>query len=207
MNNPPPQDMHVLVVLDHPRRDSFCAAVADRFILGAQAAGHTTELADLHSENFNPLWTAEDDRAVGPEYLPSDILREQKRIAGADAICLVFPLFWWGMPSMMKGWIDRVWSWGWAYDRLDDPNASLQRPRSGLLLVPAGAKSDEMEQKGYRRALETSWMEGTFGYFGFSPRRLEILNGSTGSKPRRLALLQRAYDLGEALPKPSTNGN
>ncbi len=102
---------------------------------------------------------------------------------------MVFPLFWWGMPSMIKGWVDRVWSWGWAYDQLHDPELSLQRPRSGLLLVPAGARSDEIVRKGYLAALETVWMKETFGYFGFSPRRLELLCGATGSKKRRQEIL------------------
>ena len=190
--------MHVLIVLDHPKPDSFSTAVAAAFMDGATAAGHTVELADLHAEGFDPLWRVADIEGE----TPSDVRREQARIERADGICLVFPLFWWGMPSMMKGWVDRVWSWGWAYDQLDDPELSLQRARSGVLLVPAGARSDEMADAGYQRALETSWMDGTFGYFGFSPRRLEVLNGSTGSDARRAALLERAYQVGFELAAP-----
>jgi len=73
---------------------------------------------------------------------------------------------------------------------LDDPEKSLQRTRSGVLLIPAGARSDEMQDAGYLSALETAWMKGTFGYFGFSPRQLEVLYGSTGSAKRRQALLE-----------------
>ena len=196
--------MHVLTVLDHPDPKSLSKAVAERFMAGAAAAGHTTELADLHAEGFNPLWTMSDvERDNGAE-TALDILAEQERIGRADAICLVFPLFWWGMPSMMKGWIDRVWCWGWAYDQLDDPDKSLQRARSGVLLIPAGARSDEMEDEGYTAALETQWTKGTFGYFGFSPRRIELLHGSTGSEPRRQGLLARSYEIGLTLPPPGS---
>ena len=193
--------MHVLTVLDHPDPASFSAAAAQHFIDGAQAAGHTTELADLHAEGFDPRWSMADVRA--DQTPATDILAEQDRIARADAICLVFPLFWWGMPAMTKGWVDRVWTWGWAYDQLDDREISLQRPRSGLLLVPAGANSDEMQREGYTQSLETAWTQGTFGYFGFSPRRLELLCGSTGSQPRREALLRRCHDCGVSLPPPA----
>ncbi|WP_282061542.1 NAD(P)H-dependent oxidoreductase [Roseobacter litoralis] len=194
--------MHVLTVLDHPNPTSFSAAVAQRFMEGAQAAGHTVELADLHAEGFNPLWSMEDIERDAQARDPADVVAEQARIERADALCLVFPLFWWGMPSMMKGWVDRVWTWGWAYDQLDDPNRSLLRPRSGVLLVPAGARSDEMDAAGYKAALETVWMNGTFGYFGLSPRRLEVLNGSSGSDARRQALLDRSYDAGFTLLPP-----
>ncbi|MEM9138715.1 MAG: NAD(P)H-dependent oxidoreductase [Pseudomonadota bacterium] len=194
--------MHVLTVLDHPDPKSFSRAAADAFNAGAGAAGHTAELADLHAEGFNPLWCMADIEARGPETTPADVAAEQARIGRADAICLVFPLFWWGMPSMTKGWVDRVWSWGWAYDQLDDPEMSLQRPRTGVLLIPAGARSNEMDQEGYTQALETAWIQGTFGYFGFARRRLEILHGSTGSEPRRKALLQRAWQAGHDLQPP-----
>lgn len=191
--------MHILTVLDHPNPKSFSAAVANSFMQGAQSAGHSVELADLHAEQFDPRWTMADVEADGDAGAMEDVAEEQARIARADAICLVFPLFWWGMPSMTKGWIDRVWSWGWAYDQLEDPEGSLQRKRPGVLLVPAGARSDEVEEKGYRRALETAWIRGTFGYFGIAPRKLELLCGSDGSKERRDELLQRSFQTGRDL--------
>ncbi|WP_297777558.1 NAD(P)H-dependent oxidoreductase [uncultured Roseovarius sp.] len=197
--------MHVLTVLDHPNPVSFSAAVAQNFMAGARAAGHCVELADLHAEGFDPRWSIADIEAEIGAKPSADIVKEQERIERADAICLVFPLFWWGMPSMTKGWIDRVWSWGWAYDQLNDPEQSLQRPRSGVLLIPAGGRSDEMQQEGYLSALETAWIKGTFGYFGLSPRKLEVLYGSTGSPKRRQSLLDKSYQVGLALAPPETS--
>lgn len=194
--------MHVLTILDHPDPNAFSAAVAKHFMDGAMAAGHSVELADLHAEGFDPRWTMADIDADSSDATPADIAKEQERIARADAICLVFPLFWWGMPSMTKGWVDRVWTWGWAYDQLDDPEKSCQRPRTGVLLIPAGARSDEMAQSGYLSAMETAWINGTFGYFGFSPRRLEVLHGSKGSVERRQALLEKSYQVGFSLAPP-----
>ena len=194
--------MHVLTVLDHPNPTSFSAAVAQQFMDGASAAGHSVELADLHAEGFDPRWSMAGITADSNSTTLTDVANEQARIARADAICLVFPLFWWGMPSMMKGWVDRVWTWGWAYDQLDDPELSLQRFRSGVLLIPAGARSDEMEKAGYLAALETAWIKGTFGYFGFAPRKLELLYGSTGSLGRRQSLLAKSYKIGLTLPPP-----
>ena len=194
--------MHILVVLDHPNPNSFSAAIANRFCAGAQDSGHTTEIADLNAEGFDPRWTLADIESDGTTNIPTDIKAEQDRIARADAVCFVFPLFWWGMPAVTKGWVDRVWSWGWAYDQLDDPEVSLQRPRTGVFLIPAGARSDEMEEMGYTKAIETAWMTGTFGYFGFTNRSLHLLNGSTGSEQRRKGLLDRAYQAGKKISAP-----
>ncbi|MEM9433877.1 MAG: NAD(P)H-dependent oxidoreductase [Pseudomonadota bacterium] len=194
--------MHVLTVLDHPDPGAFTAALAKAFNTGAQSAGHTTELADLHAEGFDPRWSLEDINTRENGHAPSDVQSEQARIERADAVAFVFPLFWWGMPAMTKGWVERVWSWGWAYDQLDDREKSIQRDRTGVLMVAAGARSDEMEAMGYTSALETAWIDGTFGYFGFSERRLEIFNGTTGSDARRQALLSRAFEIGETLKPP-----
>ena len=194
--------MHVLIIVDHPDPNSFSSIVAGRFCAGAESADHTTELADLHAENFDPRWSMANIEADASGKAPKDVKAEQERIDRADAVAFVFPLFWWGMPAMTKGWIDRVWSWGWAYDQLEDPEQSLQKPRTGVLLVPAGARSDEMVQQGYSSAIETAWIDGTFGYFGFVNRELFLLNGSKGSKARRKKLLKRAYDAGACLNPP-----
>ncbi|MEX0338873.1 MAG: NAD(P)H-dependent oxidoreductase [Arenibacterium sp.] len=198
--------MHVLVVLDHPNPNSFSHALAAAFMEGALATGHSAELGDLHAEGFNPLWSMADIEAEEGSEALADVLAEQARIERSDAIALVFPLFWWGMPSMMKGWVDRVWRWGWAYDQLEDPELSMQKPRTGILLVAAGARSDEMEREGYTTALETAWTKGTFGYFGFSPRRIELLCGTQGSGQRRADLLKRSYEIGRNLPAPEKTG-
>ena len=194
--------MHVLTILDHPNPASFSAAAAHQFMDGAKAAGHSVELGDLHAEGFDPRWSMADIAADESSTILADVAKEHARIARADAICLVFPLFWWGMPSMTKGWVDRVWTSGWAYDQLADPDLSLQRSRSGILLIPAGARSEEMESSGYLAALETAWIKGTFGYFGFAPRKLELLYGSTGSLKRRQSLLARSYQVGLNLAWP-----
>lgn len=191
--------MHVLTLLDHPDPNSFSSVVAREFCAGAESVGHSTELADLHAERFDPRWSMADIDGDASGQVPADIRTEQERIGRADAIGFVFPLFWWGMPAMTKGWIDRVWSWGWAYNQLDDPEKSLQRPRTGVLLVPAGARSDEMEELGYKASIETAWIDGTFGYFGFVNRELVLLNGSKGSDERRDALLKRAFHAGASL--------
>ena len=52
--------MHVLALLDHPDPNSFSAAIARAFCAGAQDAGHTSELADLHAEQFDPRWSMAD---------------------------------------------------------------------------------------------------------------------------------------------------
>lgn len=195
--------MHVLTVVDHPNPKSLTHALADRFDAGARDAGHTVERADLHAEGFDPRWRLDDLAQFEGGAVPAEIRAEQERIERCDAVCLAFPLFWFGMPAMMKGWVDRVWTYGWAYDQVGDPTLSLQRSRIGVLLVPAGGNPNHWEPHGLRPAMETIWRTGTMGYFGLSDQRVHILAGSEGSDARRAGLLNEAYDAGRALsPAP-----
>lgn len=194
--------MHVLVVLSHPDPNSFSHGIARRFMDGVETAGHTCELADLHAEGFDPCWNMADIENEGKTPL-ADILKEQLRIDKCDAVCFVFPLFWFGMPAMLKGWIDRVWSWGWAYDQLDDHNKSLQKDRTAVMLIPAGANPNKWEPyEEIEKSMIRIWETGTLGYFGFKEKHTHVLNGSTGSDERRKTLLERAYQAGLEITFP-----
>lgn len=196
--------MHVLTVLDHPDPGSLSHAVAARFNVGAEAAGHTTELADLRAEDFDPRWSMSDLAQFNDQPMPRDVLREQARFEQCDAVCMVFPLFWWGMPATLKGWIDRVFSWGWAYDQTGDPDPfkSPLRPRSCLMLIPTGTAPDRMQHYGYDNAGELIWQTGTMGYMGMTRREVVWLNGSMGSEDRRKGLLDRAESAGRTIEPP-----
>ncbi|MEM9277785.1 MAG: NAD(P)H-dependent oxidoreductase [Pseudomonadota bacterium] len=193
--------MHVLTVLDHPDQTSLSHAVAKRFMEGVQDAGHSAELADLHAEGFDPRWSLADLAQFEDRPMPPDVLAEQARIERCDAFCLVFPLFWYGMPAMMKGWLDRVWSWGWAYNQVMvyDASASLQKPRTGVMLIPAGANPENWEPYGIDTAMNTIWNTGTMGFLGVTDKRIHFLNGSTGSRERRVGLLEKAYQVGRQI--------
>ena len=98
--------MKVLVVFSHCRRDSFSGAVLDRLGEGLEAAGHSAEIADLHTEGFDPRFTSGDYAQFSHETMPDDVLAEQARVERNEGLALVFPFFWWGFPAMLKGWID-----------------------------------------------------------------------------------------------------
>ena len=83
-----------MICFDHPDPNSFSAAVARKFIAGAETAGHSTELADLHTEGFDPRWSISDTDSRDMQPTSEDVLNEQVRMERADAVCFVFPLFW-----------------------------------------------------------------------------------------------------------------
>jgi NAD(P)H dehydrogenase (quinone) len=172
--------MHVLSVFSHPHRNSFSGALLDSFVRGAADAGHTSEIADLYREDFNPVMSQRDLQQFDNVVMPDDVLREQARVERSDALCFIFPIWWYSMPAMIKGWLDRVWSAGWAYQPAYTPEGSLLDSRPCTLLVPTGATPSHMEQWRYdqesiTRGATAYWVTAVLTQLGFifcsTPRR------------------------------------
>lgn len=185
--------MKVLIVFDHPRRDSFCGAVLERFCDGLKESGHSFEVADLRAENFDPRLPLEDepdwddDRKV----YSVEVLAEQERVSRNDALAFIFPVWWWSVPATTKGWIDRVWNNGWAY-------GSCKLPQSSALLIGTALTSSASYQKrGYDTAIRTQMVVGVMNYCGIAKADLELLHDVGDGDEVRSALLERAYVLGK----------
>ncbi|WP_354700127.1 Glutathione-regulated potassium-efflux system ancillary protein KefF [Paraconexibacter sp. AEG42_29] len=113
-----------LIVYANPEPRSFGAALRDRTRATLEAAGLTVEVSDLYAMGFDPVARAEDftlrrfperlwyDReqqhAVRNDALPADVASEVEKLVRADLVVLVFPLWWFSVPAIMKGWFDRV---------------------------------------------------------------------------------------------------
>ncbi|PZE65386.1 NAD(P)H-dependent oxidoreductase [Curtobacterium sp. MCBD17_021] len=158
--------MQTLIVTAHPDPDSLTAGIARQL----QAALHPgeVELVDLAAEGFDPRFgPADRDAYRGTGTLPADVVREQQRLDTADHVVLVFPVHWWSMPALMKGWIDRVFVNGWAFDI--DPAGGTRRNLGRLtvhLLPVAGDAAGTYERHGYEQALRTQIEHGIVDYCG-----------------------------------------
>ncbi|MNZ03856.1 Glutathione-regulated potassium-efflux system ancillary protein KefF [compost metagenome] len=123
--------MNVLIVHAHPEPASLNGALKDFTVERLEAAGHTVQVSDLYAMNWKAPLDAGDslDHEPGTRFDPSldskrafangrqsaDIAREQDKLRWADALILQFPLWWFSMPAILKGWVERVYAYGFAY--------------------------------------------------------------------------------------------
>jgi len=129
---PSPQNpVRALVIYAHPEPTSFCAAFKDAAIAVLERAGLTVEVSDLYAERFDPVggrrdfvgkadparfhYQTEQLTAWKNQTFSPEIQREQERVSRADLFIFVFPLWWGGVPAILKGWFDRVLAYGFAY--------------------------------------------------------------------------------------------
>jgi len=171
--------MHAHIVVAHPDRHSHTHAVAAQVGAGLAAtnAGHTFDIVDLAEEGFDPRFTRNDVAVQLKTAAPdADIVAEHARLDRADALVLVYPIYWWSFPALLKGWIDRVFTQGWAYD--EDVNGKLAGKLTHLnvhLVAIGGADQRTYARHGYFGAMKTQIDHGIFGYCGARVRTSELL--------------------------------
>jgi NAD(P)H dehydrogenase (quinone) len=108
--------MNVLVVYCHPDPASFTAAIRDATVETLTAAGHTVRLRDLYASGFDPKFTAAEYRTHRTDGAAPTLQEYTTELRECQHLVLVYPTWWSGQPAMLKGWMDRVWVRGVAWD-------------------------------------------------------------------------------------------
>ena len=101
--------MRALVVYCHPREASFTSAVRDLVLAKLAAAKAEVRLLDLYAEGFDPILSAEEHE--GYETCPDNIAPVAAHVDDlrwCDTLIFVYPTWWYGLPAVLKGWLDRV---------------------------------------------------------------------------------------------------
>jgi NAD(P)H dehydrogenase (quinone) len=123
-----------LVVIAHPDKGSLCHALAVHAVDTLRAAGHEVIIEDLYYQQFAPALSLIERQSYYAQAFDTGQLTEEiARLTAAEGLVLVFPTWWFGLPAMLKGWFDRVWAPGTAYDHAVDLGPI--RPRLNKLRV------------------------------------------------------------------------
>jgi NAD(P)H dehydrogenase (quinone) len=135
--------MKCLIVIAHPLSNSLCKQLGAEVENTLKQMGHEVILEDLYAEQFSPALT-EQERAsyYAEDYDVSHISEQVKRLKQAEAIVLLFPTWWFGFPAILKGWFDRVWGPGIAYDHASDfgpIKARLGKLKNVLVITTLGS--------------------------------------------------------------------
>lgn len=185
--------MQVLWIFAHPERRSLNAALRDEGLRTLRELGHDVEVSDLYSMGWNPVVDVEDfghdprerlfvgaesKRAFLSGRLSDDVRAEQAKLDRADAVIVHFPLWWYGMPAILKGWFDRVFVKGFAYGVADEESGRTLRYGEGrlagkraMVVLSAGAREASMGPRGVNGEvgeLLFPLQHGTLWYSGMS---------------------------------------
>jgi NAD(P)H dehydrogenase (quinone) len=182
--------MNVLIIYAHPNPSSFNAAMLQVALRTLRQAGHSVLLSDLYAMQFNPVLGA---RELQGDF--SDVQPEMNKVRQAELLLFQFPNWWYGMPAIMKGWVDRVFAFGFAYDDHHSFETGLLQGKKAMLSMTVGARPDyylQAPQRDLMRVLEPIHY-GYFAYCGMEVLPPFIAYGpGEMSEPERQATL-KAY--------------
>lgn len=161
--------MKHLIVVSHPSEGSFTMAVARAYAAQLQELGHSLRMHDLYRLDFDPVLTARELAPTAAEGAAcSDVAWAQEEVRSADVLCVIYPLWWMAMPAMMKGYIERVFARGFAYELKDNAVHGLLSGKKAILITLSGAPMTELEQSGDWDALQALQDKHVFRAMGFA---------------------------------------
>jgi NAD(P)H dehydrogenase (quinone) len=156
--------MNTLIVHAHPEPRSFCTALACRARQALTDAGHTVAVSDLYAMNWDPVSSRnnfltvhdaayfkpqlEEKHAAAVGGFAFDIRAEMDKVSQADFLLLNFPLWWFSVPAILKGWVDRVFAMGFAYGGGRVFETGMFRGKRAMLSITTGGNESSYEEDG-----------------------------------------------------------
>jgi NAD(P)H dehydrogenase (quinone) len=199
------RQMHVYIVFAHPSKQSFNRAVLDAFAQGLRDAGHTYELGDLYEMGFKSEMDVEQYRrevGLDPDApVPDDVGEEQEKMNRADALAFIYPVWWSDCPAKLKGWFDRVLTYGYAYfyDEAEQRKTRIQIKKA-IVICSAGHTEEHLEEIGIAESMRRVMLNDRLLGIGVKEAEMVILGGMMPNDDSfRKNNLKRAYDLGKNL--------
>lgn len=204
--------MKILIVFAHPEPQSFSAALKDVAISVLAEGGHDVDVSDLYAMRWTSSLAPQDfaghrgndayfdpsreqEQAFADGFTAEDVAAEQSKVLEADLVLFHFPMWWFSMPAIMKGWVDRVFSRGFAYSTGRKYSRGHFRDKRAMLCLTTGTASTLYEANGIDGHLNhVLWPihNGILAYCGF-----EVLPPYVAWMPARVSEAERAAYLAD----------
>lgn len=178
--------MKILIVYAHSQPTSFNAALLDTAVRTLESEGHEVRVSDLYAMGFNPVasendfkerrfpghlqYDREQKHAVTNHGFSDDIAAEIDKVLWCDLLILQFPLWWYSVPAIMKGWFDRVFVNSLMYGQLGRFNEGGMRGKRAMVSTTTGCFPGMVEEGGIMGHIDAVlWhlQYGTLAYVGF----------------------------------------
>lgn len=159
--------MRHLIIYAHHNENSLNHHLLQTVIESLASQNHEIVVRDLYAINFDPVFSLKDIQEQRKGNLADDIKHEQEFITWAEHVTFIYPIWWTGMPAIMKGYIDRVFSYGYAYRYDQGVQKGLLAGKQTIIINTHGKSHEEYERIGMDKALSLTSDKGIFTYCGF----------------------------------------
>lgn len=157
--------MDYLIIYAHPNPKSFNHAIKETVEKKLKEKGKTFETRDLYTLRLDPVLKPDDFISIQKgTYLP-DVKEEQELVKQAKRLIIIHPIWWYSMPAILKGYIDRVFSYGFAYLLDEKGLKQLLKDKEVIIINTLGESKEECEESGMTNCLRKT-IGGTFEFCG-----------------------------------------
>ncbi|WP_194542707.1 NAD(P)H-dependent oxidoreductase [Paenibacillus sp. JZ16] len=154
--------MNHLIVYAHPRKVSFNHAILETTVRSLRQKGHEIIVRDLYAMEFQPVISSSEILGGVGE----DIEQEQEYLKWADVITFIYPIWWTGLPAIVKGFIERVFTYGFAYRYVNGEQKGLLKGKKAIIINTLGKSHAQYAASGMDKALILTSDKGIFEYCG-----------------------------------------
>jgi NAD(P)H dehydrogenase (quinone) len=140
--------MKHLIIAAHPRTDSLTMSLAHAYIAELAALGHQHTLYDLYSMGFDPVLSSREISEPQNPCVAPEVRQAQQDLESADVVTVIYPLWWLSMPAILKGYIDRVFARGFAYESRQGVVRGLLTGRKCIVVTLSGSPLPVLEGSG-----------------------------------------------------------
>ncbi|WP_306350338.1 NAD(P)H-dependent oxidoreductase [Flavobacterium sp. '19STA2R22 D10 B1'] len=163
--------MNHLIIYAHPNTESINHFIKETVLSTLKVQGHVVVVRDLYQLGFNPVLSLEDIKGQYRGEVGHDVAKEQEYIRWANSITFIYPIWWTGLPAIMKGYIDRVMTYGFAYRYDQGIQKGLLTGKQAFILNTQGKSHEEYKSIGMDTALQLTSDRGIFTYCGFDIKK------------------------------------
>lgn len=160
--------MKQLVVFAHPYSKSFGKGIVETIEKEVLKNGSEIRIRDLYKIGFNPVLGSSDLLNLQTGDYAVDIKEEQEHIKWADIITFVYPVWWAGLPAMLKGYVDRVFANGFAFTHNENGPVGLLKGKKAILISTTGFPSNYYEQIGMHKSMKQTSDQAIFEFCGIN---------------------------------------
>ena len=178
--------MKHLIIFAHPIQESLNGELKQTLVEYLQKEGHEVKIRDLYQMNFNPILSQEDMQGQRQGQVASDVKQEQGFITWADCITLIHPIWWTGLPAILKGYIDRVFSYGFAYCYDQGVQMGLLTGKQSVIINTHGKSYAEYEAIGMDKALSLTSEKGIYTYCGLKIKQHFYFDKADSATPETI---------------------
>ena len=205
--------MNVFLILAHPEQSSFCAALHETAKSTLLSQGHQVLESNLYLQNFDPVsdrrnfntvadpnyfkQQAEEKYATENNGFSADIKNEMDKLQNADIMIWHFPLWWFGIPAILKGWVDKVFAAGWAYGGGRMFEAGVFSDKKAMVSFTTGGSDEAYLPGGYLGNMDRILKpihRGIFQFVGLKVLKENIIHSPSGMSFQQRELALKNYE-------------